>query len=429
MKRLDPSTLRTDPLLHRVWEQLGRPLGCRVTGGYVRDRLLGRPSNDLDLTIEGNAEEAGVPARKLARALGVRPHLFGSAPHRIWRIEAPLIKVELWPLGELTADEDIRRRDFACNALSWELPAGPLVDLVGGVDDLEGSRLRAISRANLEDDPVRLLRGPRFLAQLEGFSLDERTSGWIQELAPMVTGAPRERVGQELLTMLRGPMASRGLAKCVGLDLLHPASPAGNVDTRWLELNIDAADTLAVHHTEDERHCGAGVPPAISRRPDGTDAVRLAFLFLAWGIPADSELRPYAWPKSDRENALRAAGLFEEARSTSDSSATDRREFAWRAGSAFPTLISLGAALEPDKSGWTRWWHQWLRNPAAFRDPQPLLTGMEIASIAGIDPGPKLGRLAQRLLRAQVRREVRTLSGARRWLTGQAGSRGGNQER
>ena len=210
MKTRDSSILARDPLLHQVWEQLGRPSRCCVTGGYVRDRLLGRPSNDLDLTIDGDADEAARPARRLAKALGVRAHLFGSAPHRIWRIETSVIKIEIWPLGGLTADEDIRRRDFGCNALSWELPEGPFVDLVGGMDDLDRDRLRAISRANLESDPVRLLRAPRFLAQLPSFDLDEQTRSWIRELGPSLADAPRERIGQELLIMLRGPAASRG---------------------------------------------------------------------------------------------------------------------------------------------------------------------------------------------------------------------------
>ncbi len=148
MKLVEPRVLRDDPLLIRVWGDLGRPVRCAVAGGYLRDRLLGRTSNDLDLTIDGDTAGAARPAKRLAKALGVRAHLLGTAPHEIWRIETSSIKVELWPLGGLTREEDIRRRDFSCNALSWELPDGPLVDLAGGLDDLRSGRLRAISRAN-----------------------------------------------------------------------------------------------------------------------------------------------------------------------------------------------------------------------------------------------------------------------------------------
>ncbi len=225
MKVGSPSILRDDPLLQRVWEQLGSPAGCCVTGGYVRDRLLGRPSNDLDLTIDDDADGAARPARRLAKALGVRAHLLGTAPHAIWRIETPTLKIELWPLGGLTREDDIRRRDFSCNALSWNLPDGPLIDLVGGIEDLERRRLRAISRANLEDDPIRLLRAPRFLAQLPDFALDDQTRSWIAALAPSLAKAPRERVGQELLTLLRGPAASRGLAECLDLGSVRSSCP------------------------------------------------------------------------------------------------------------------------------------------------------------------------------------------------------------
>jgi len=410
MKPRDSSILARDPLLHQVWKQLGCPTGCRVTGGYIRDRLLGRPSNDLDLTIEATAEQAGGPARRLAAALGVRAHLFGSAPHRIWRIETPTLKVEIWPLGGLTPDEDIRRRDFGCNALSWKLPDGPLVDLVGGMDDLDRNRLRAITRANLESDPVRLLRAPRFLAQLPIFDLDERTRSWISELSPSLRAAPPERVGQELLIMLRGPAVSRGFAECLRLDLLGPASPAADrIDVEWITAHLDAADRLAIRHH-------AGVPPARTILGVGDDAARLAFLLRGWGIPSQNSLAPYAWPRSDREAALNAARDLDGALSTVDSPSADRREFAWRAGSAFPAVIALASAVDPEHSGWQRWWRQWSRNPAVFEDLHSLLTGGEIAEITGIDPGPELGKTVQSLLRAQVRGEVRTRGGATAWL-------------
>ena len=110
MKPLDPSILAADALLQKVWNQLGQPANCRVVGGYVRDRLLGRPSNDLDLTIDGNADNAAGPAHRLGKARRVHPHLLGTAPHQIWRIETDHLKIEIWPLGDLTHQEDMTRR-------------------------------------------------------------------------------------------------------------------------------------------------------------------------------------------------------------------------------------------------------------------------------------------------------------------------------
>ena len=407
MKAIDPTVLRDDPLLRRVWEQLGRPSRCRVTGGYVRDRLLGRSSRDLDLTIERGEGQAAGPARRLAAANGVRAHLLGTAPHRIWRIDFPSLKVEIWPLGGLTFEEDMKRRDFGCNALSWELPDGPLVDLVGGLRDLEQRLLRTTSRSNLEDDPVRLLRAPRFLAQFETFTLDPTTRRWIRELAPSLSLAPRARVGQELLTLLRGPSAARGLLACVDLGLARWLSPAAHpIDEGWLTENLAAADRLV----SPTRH------PLRRALETSGDAARLSFLFRAWGSPEDDRLTPYGWSRSDRANALRAARMLDDARETVDAPHSARRELAWRAGMSFPTLINLAAALDPGRPGWRRWWRQWQRHPSALEHPRPLLTGVEVAEIAGIEPGPELGTIARALLRAQVRGEVRSRGGAERWI-------------
>jgi hypothetical protein len=401
MKRPDTSVLAADPLLRRVWERMGRPPGCRAVGGYVRDRLLGRSTRDLDLTLDGEVDAAGRPVRRLAGALGLRPHLLGTPPHRVWRIDGAELKVEVWPLGELSREADLLRRDFTVNSLAWELPAGPLVDLVGGLADLRGGLLRAIGRSNLADDPVRLLRGPRFLAQLPGFELEPTTRGWIRELASRLADAPRERVGAELLALLHGGSPSRGLGECLELGLFGPTAPPGaHLDVAWTAANLAALDRL-----------GGATATA-----DG--GARLGFLVRAWGLPADGDLAAYAWPKSDRELAGRAARLLDQAAATAGAPAADRRELAWRAGAAFPTLIALAAALEPDRAGWRRWRRQWRRTPEGLSDPKPLLTGGEIAERTGIAPGPELGEVVGALTRAQVRGAVRSRSGAIRWLEG-----------
>ena len=146
-------SLRSNQLLSRVWEAMGRPAGV-VTGGFVRDTLLGRPTTDLDFALAGDVDSVAESARRLADAHATRPHLLGRKPRAVWRVATADLKIELWPLGTLTVEDDILRRDFTCNALAWRLPDGPLIDLVGGLEHLAAGRLAAVSRGNLQDDPL-----------------------------------------------------------------------------------------------------------------------------------------------------------------------------------------------------------------------------------------------------------------------------------
>ncbi len=406
MTELHIDSLARSRLLRRVWEAMGRPQSW-VAGGFVRDRLLGRQSTDLDLSLPGDAERVAAPAARLAAVLGVRPHLLGRAPSCVWRVQTQDLKVDLWPLGDLDLEEDVRRRDFACNALQWRLPSGPLVDLVGGVEDLEMRRLRAVARENLHRDPVRLLRGPRFLASLPGFVLEERTAAWIRELAPRLAAAPRERIGQELALLLGGGAAHHGLAALLELDLLAPAAPADAApQPAWLANHLDAARLLAAP---------AAHPVPTSVREAG-DGARLAILLRAWGAGDPRSLTPYAWPRDDLRHGHRAAALLERAVSSVAAPAPDRREMIWETGDAFPTLLALGAAVAPGESGWRSWWRLWRLSGASLLHPPRLLDGREVATLLGLEEGPELGRVMGELTRAQVRGGFRTPAGARRWL-------------
>ena len=406
MPRINTTTLENDLLLRGVWEGLGTP-ECHLTGGYLRDRLLGRESVDLDLVLPGEIDAVRDPACRLAARLDTSAHILGRGSKRVWRIEAPEIKVELWPLGDLSLDDDIRRRDFSCNALVWSLPDGPLVDRVGGLADLESGVLRAIKKKNLEEDPVRLVRAPRFLAQIEGFELDPVCAAWIGSLAPRLAVAPRERVGQELLKLLIASGAEFGLQTLLDLGLLAPAAPAGATpDPAWIEANLGAAARLA----------GAAPHPLSAAILEAGCAASLGLLLRAWGVPAAHAVRDYAWGANDRRHAIYAASHLAELANTVDASTDERRLLIHRAGTAFPAALALAAAIEPDHPGWRSWWRQWTRSGPGLIDPRPLLSGREVANLLGLEEGPELGRTISGLSEAQVRGKVRTTNGARRWL-------------
>ncbi len=372
----------------------------------MRDRLLGMVSSDLDLSVAGEPEEWAGPASRLAEVLGVRPHLLGVSPNRVWRVEAPGLRVEIWPRGHLDLERDIARRDFCCNALMWELPAGPLVDLVDGIADIQRRLLRTIKAANLEEDPVRLVRGPRFMAHLPGFALDKTTADWITTLAPHLAEAPRERVGQELVKLLAAPACAAGLRALLDLGLFEPAAPPGAAtDAEWLGAHLDVSSRLAdaTNHP---------LPPAAVA---AGDAAQLALLLRAWGTPSSAAISDYAWPRDTRRHAAHAAALLDAVVAGSGARAADRRELVHVAGTAFPAAIAFAAALEPDRP-WRRWWRMWQRHGADLITPEPLLSGPEIMDLLGLAPGEQLGVAFRAVVIAQIRDEVRSKEGARRWL-------------
>lgn len=404
MPRIRRSALEQDLLLRGVWEGLGTP-ECLVTGGYVRDRLLRRCTVDLDLVLPGNLETARGPARRLAARLDGNAHILGRDDKRVWRIETSGLKVELWPLGDLDLEADINRRDFSVNALMWRLPDGPIIDQVGGIEDLKSGSLRAIKKKNLQADPVRLVRAARFLAQFPEFKLDGRSAGWIRSLASKVRRAPPERLGQELLKLVGLSGRPRGLRALLDLGILERTAPRRtDFDGAWITANLDAMSRLRPNaHPLRAALAGAGEEAA------------MAILLRAWGSPDGEDVAHFAWPRTFRLHAARSAGMLEEFLAAVDGPAAHRRALIHRAGTAFPAAIALSAAVEPNHK-WDRWWRQWRNHGADLVDPVPFLTGKEIASLLGLDPGPGLGRAVDALIDAQVRGEVRAKGGAVRWL-------------
>ena len=383
-----------------------------MAGGYLRDCLLGRSSTDLDFTLPGTVESVAAPALQLATARGTRPHLLGREPRAVWRIDTEGLTVELWPLGPLTIDDDILRRDFTCNALVWQLPDGPLLDQVGGLDDLRSGRLTAVSRGNLHDDPLRLLRAARFLAQLEFLELDHRTAAFIRELAPALARAPRARAGHELRLLLAARGARAG-----------PPQPA-----RARHLPARRPGRLRAGPGLDGGSRRRHRPPrrvAASPGPDPRSAMRASRrrsrCCCADGAARTTSARPSTHGRgTSARPRFRVSRLLERAIAGVGGDAAERRELIHLAGADFPVLLASAAAIvggDPSSApGWRRWWGQWRRQGALLTSPPALLPSDEIAARCGLDPGPGLGRLLRRLRLAQVRGEVRSAAGARRWL-------------
>ncbi|HZB97601.1 MAG TPA: HD domain-containing protein [Candidatus Sulfotelmatobacter sp.] len=194
-----------------------------LVGGFVRDRLMGRSSKDIDLLVVGS--EALPVLSCVARSFSWPPPVqferFNTAQirgegfvievvgARAERYDPASRKPEVRP-G--TLEEDIWRRDFTVNALCQTL-AGRVIDMTGhGLDDLHTGTLRTPldPSETFSEDPLRMLRAARFVSQL-GFRLAPGLIEGMRREAGRVSIVSIERVSEELRRLLTGSHPREGM--------------------------------------------------------------------------------------------------------------------------------------------------------------------------------------------------------------------------
>ena len=186
-----------------------------IVGGAVRDSLLGSPVTDLDIAVEG---DPGAVARSIASSLdGVAFEL--SEDFATWRAtdRAGLWQIDVAALRGPGIEEDLRLRDFTVGSMAVSLEEdGGLIDPLGGSGDLERGVLRASGETAFTDDPLRLMRAARLVAQF-GWTVEPATI----ELARKTSGledVAGERVLSEFLLLIgsRDPLEGLEAMDLVG---------------------------------------------------------------------------------------------------------------------------------------------------------------------------------------------------------------------
>lgn len=207
-----------------------------IVGGWVRDRLLGRASKDVDLEIYG------VPADRLrgllepfgpVNAVGESFTVYKVAevdvalPRRESKIARGHRGFEVTGDPAMSPEDAARRRDFTVNAIAWDPLSGTYVDPFHGRDDLAAGVLKAVDARTFGDDSLRVLRAIQFAARF-GFRLDPGTFEICRRLP--LDDLPAERIWGEfekLLLHARRPSAGFSLALDLGVvDRLLPEMKA-----------------------------------------------------------------------------------------------------------------------------------------------------------------------------------------------------------
>jgi poly(A) polymerase len=179
-----------------------------LVGGAVRDRALGRPTDDYDVAVTGDVRRL---AREFARSADA--HVFAlSEAFGVWRVVARdrRWQVDVLPVVGGSIESDLAGRDFTINAIAEPLGGGAYVDPFDGMRDLAEQRLRMVSPGAFSDDPLRVLRLVRLACELE-FSPDTETTAAAGASAAALARVAPERVFAEFKRIVIADRALEGL--------------------------------------------------------------------------------------------------------------------------------------------------------------------------------------------------------------------------
>lgn len=256
-------TLRETELLKAVAEaaaKIGVP--AFAVGGFVRDKILERPTKDIDVVCIGDGMAL---AQAFSKMFHPTPPVslfktFGTAQVKFNDIEIEFVgarkesyarhsrKPEVSP-G--TIEDDQNRRDFTVNALAIELNVehfGHIIDPFGGLEDLQNKILRTplAPAQTFDDDPLRMMRAIRFATQLD-FTITEETFKGIQQIADRISIVSQERITDELQKIMMTKTPSKGWYLLKEAGLLQHIFP--------LLLQLEGAETLdGIGHKDNFSH-------------------------------------------------------------------------------------------------------------------------------------------------------------------------------
>lgn len=213
---------------------LNAGFSCYVVGGAVRDHFLGKISLDYDLTTDATPQQVqklfrNVIPTGLAHGTVTVRHKKHSFEVTTFRTEGSYTNARHPDAVsfDATIDEDLQRRDFTINAITYNLATHTFYDPLNGQADLQNGVLKAIGVASerFAEDALRMLRAVRFISQIPNLVLDEATKSAIASQLPSLSKVSKERVIQEGCKLLAGVNAEAALiwAGEVGmLSLLCP---------------------------------------------------------------------------------------------------------------------------------------------------------------------------------------------------------------
>ena len=262
-QRLEPELLETCRRLGDIAEQST----LFIVGGAVRDILLGRDPNEVDLVVQGNAEELAQRAVEFRLTHRTAASQFMTVKLTIGTREMDIATARsetyaspgaLPDVAPSDIETDLGRRDFAANAIAVSIGSmdfGRVVDPHRGVNDVQAGVLRALHAGSFRDDATRMIRAARYASRLQ-FKLHAETEAWLKSDASRIGTVGPDRLRNEFNRLWREKKPVEGLIMLQSWGVLDHLPTASNwvsglysfsMSDREAAARPDDADDADVH--------------------------------------------------------------------------------------------------------------------------------------------------------------------------------------
>lgn len=393
------------------------PESAHLVGGSVRDALLGRKADYLDLDFV-------LPREAVETARMISQHYKAGfvvldPKNKIARVVFEQATVDFAQQVGESLETDLHRRDFTVNAIAYHPHTERIFDPLGGCADLERRLLRMISADNLADDPLRLLRAYRQAAQL-GFVLDEQTRTTIHQLAPLLGKVAAERVRGELDCLLSKPEGTPLVKLAWQDDVLRTWLPNLSAEqVHKLKAIDEAAEYLQQKRPEFARSLTGWIkeqtPPEFHR--SWFKAAKLSRILSADVDKAEVELIHFKYSRIEQQAVLAILRSWEYLKRISEGHDSRRQQYYLfkTAGSSFLALILVGLAEGISLSQVDGLIERFLDKADPVAYPRPLVSGRDLIQTLGMRPGPHIGDLLAAIELAHAEGHIRSPEEALQW--------------
>ena len=404
------------------------PQPAYMVGGAVRDAILGRTSEYLDLDFV-------IPFKAVKVARAIAHHykagfVLLDAERQIARVVFPHATADFAQQSGNSLEVDLHRRDFTINAIAYNPHTQEIIDPLQGCVDLQQGILRMVSPANLKDDPLRLMRGYRQAAQL-GFTIEPATQAAIRSLASHISKVAAERVRVEIGYLLANYQGTSWITSAWEDGLLAPFFKNA---TRESLIKLAAVDNAAALLTQNWPHLGAQLQEDVRDTIKTTwlSIAKLACLVNPDPELAEIELQELTYSRAEIRGVTTALKVLPQFQLVDMSSLREQYFLFHDADMVFPATAVLAVALDSlveamsnDKPLHTAGAtteetkargcqvlapliNRYLNPDDLVAHPTPLVSGKELIIALDIPASPIIGQLLTEIAVAQAEGKVST---------------------